>query len=418
MSGPQQAKTNCTPHCAIIGAMNSIPEVMLKAGREKSIRRRHPWIFSGAVARVEGAPPSGSTVRLVSQSNEFLAYAAWSPASQIRLRIWSYDEQQDIDAAFIRSRVARAIDLRRQLNMLDKAHACRLIFGESDGLPGLIVDRYGDYLVCQFLSAGGEYWRDAVVSALNDLLSPRAIHERSEAEVRKKEGLASRSGLLCGETPTAPIEFLIGSMRRLVNVEHGQKTGGYLDQSFNYQRVAAYARNARVLDAYSYSGGFAISSLLSGAASATLIDSSADALAMAEQQAILNGVADRCSYTNANVPEELRRLRKSQQQFDLVILDPPKFVSSAQQLKSGCRGYKDVNMLGLQLLKPGGVLATFSCSGHVSGELFQKIVAGAAVDVNRDVQIIERLSQAPDHPVELQFPEAEYLKGLLLRAVE
>lgn len=395
--------------------MDGVAEVILKTGREKSIRRRHPWIFSGAVARVEGAPPSGSTVRLVSESREFLAYAAWSPSSQIRLRIWSYDDQDTIDAAFIRERVARAIDLRRQLNLLDKAAACRLVFSESDGLPGLIVDRYGEYLVCQFLSAGGEYWRDAVVSALDELLSPRAIYERSEADVRKKEGLESRSGLLCGEAPTGPVEFSIGGMRRLVNIVQGHKTGSYLDQSVNHQRVATYAMDACVLDAYSYSGNFAVSSLLHGAAQATLIDSSADALAMAEQQASLNGVADRCSYTNANVPEELRRLRKSQQQFDLIVLDPPKFVSSAQQLKSGCRGYKDINMLGLQLLKPGGLLATFSCSGHVSSDLFQKIVAGAALDANRDVQIIERMSQAPDHPVALPFPEAEYLKGLLLR---
>ena len=217
--------------------------------------------------------------------------------------------------------------------------------------------------------------------------------------------------------PSAPVEFAIGGMRQLVNIEQGHKTGSYLDQSINRQRVATYATGGRVLDAYSYSGGFAISSLLHGAANATLIDSSADALSMAKQQAALNGIADRTSYTNANVPEELRRLRDSRQQFDLIILDPPKFVSSAQQVKSGCRGYKDINMLGLQLLKPGGILATFSCSGHVSSDLFQKIVAGAAVDVDRDVQIIERMSQGPDHPVGLQFPEAEYLKGLLLRVV-
>ncbi len=398
--------------------MESMPEVTLKAGREKSIRRRHPWIFSGAVAHVDGAPPSGSTVRLVSQSREFLAYAAWSPSSQIRLRVWSYHEKDSIDAAFMKQRVARAIELRRQLRLLDKAGACRLVFSESDGLPGLIVDRYGEYLVCQFLSAGGDYWRDPLVSALDEMLSPRAVYERSEADVRKKEGLESRSGLLRGALPTAPVEFSIGGMRRLVNIEQGHKTGGYLDQSINYQRVASYASDARVLDAYSYTGGFAVSALLNGATSATLVDSSADALATAKQQAALNGVAERCGYTNANVPEELRRLRKSQERFDIVVLDPPKFVSSAQQLKSGCRGYKDINMLGLQLLKPGGILATFSCSGHVSSDLFQKIVAGAAVDVNRNVQIIERMSQAPDHPVELQFPEGEYLKGLLLRVVE
>lgn len=397
--------------------MHNIPKVMVKAGREKSIRRYHPWIFSGAVARIDGAPESGSTVRIVSPSGEFLAYAAWSPSSQIRLRIWSFNEKETIDAAFLRQRISRSIELRRQLNVMDEGGACRLIFSESDGLPGLIVDRFGEYLVCQFLSAGSEYWRDAIVTALDELLSPRAVYERSEASVRSKEGLEPRSGLLQGVVPSTPVEFATGGMRQLVDIEQGQKTGSYLDQGINRMRVAHYAKDAHVLDAYSYSGGFAISSLLQGAANATLIDSSADALQLAARQSALNGVGDRCSFTNANVPEELRRLRDSKQQFDLVILDPPKFVSSAQQVKSGCRGYKDINMLGMQLLKPGGVLASFSCSGHISGDLFQKIVAGAAVDVRRDVQIIERLSQAPDHPVALQFPEAEYLKGLILRVV-
>lgn len=398
-------------------SMQIDPEVILKPGRERSLRRRHPWIFSGAIERVSGQPGTGSTVRLVSNSREFLAYAAYSPSSQIRLRAWSFDENEVINGAFMRERIARSIELRRQLGLLNADGACRLIFSESDGLPGLIADRYGEYVICQFLSAGAEFWRDAIVAALQELLSPRAIWERSDASIRRKEGLDSRRGLLCGTPLSGPIEFITGGIRQLVDLEHGQKTGGYLDQSVNHARVAGYASNGRVLDAYSYSGGFAIAALLRGAAEATLIDSSADALQLASQQADLNGVGDRCRYTNVGVPEELRRLRDSEQRFDLVVLDPPKFVSSAEQVKSGCRGYKDVNMLGLQLLKPGGVLATFSCSGHVSGDLFQKIVAGAALDVKRDVQIIERLSQAPDHPVALPFPEAEYLKGLILRVV-
>lgn len=397
--------------------MPQYPAIMLKTGREKSIRRRHPWIFSGAIAGVEGQPKPGATVRVVTPSGEFLALAAYSPSSQIRLRTWSFDEKPDIDAAFIQGRIARSVDLRRELGLLGAGGACRLVFGESDGLPGLIVDRYDEHLVCQFLSAGAEYWRDAVIAALDDLLSPRSIVERSEAGVRLKEGLESRRGFLRGATSPVPVEFLAGGIRQLIDLGEGQKTGSYLDQNINRMRVAAYASGARVLDVYSYSGGFSIAALLKGAASATLIDSSADALKMAEQQARLNGVADRCSFTNANVAEELRRLRDSNQQFDLIVLDPPKFVSSAQQLKSGCRGYKDINMLGLQLLRPGGVLASFSCSGHISSDLFQKIVAGAAVDVKRDAQIIERLSQPPDHPVALPFPEAEYLKGLVLRVV-
>jgi len=394
-----------------------IPVVTLKAGREKSLRRRHPWIFSGAIARVDGSPESGSTVRVVAQSGQFLAYAAWSPASQIRLRVWCFDEAQLVDAEFIRQRIARAIGLRRQLQQLDTDGACRLVFGESDGLPGLIVDRYAEYLVCQLLAAGSEYWRATIIDSLQDLLAPRAIYERSEASVRQKEGLASRSELVRGKLPSAAVEFRAGGLRQLVDIAHGQKTGSYLDQGINHQRVAAYADGTEVLDAYCYGGGFAIAALLQGATHATLIDSSAEALQLATRQADLNGVGDRCAYKQANVPEELRRLRDAGRQFDLVILDPPKFVSSAQQLQSGCRGYKDINMLGMQLLRSGGVLATFSCSGHVSAELWQKIVAGAAIDVQREFQILERLSQSPDHPVALPFPEAEYLTGLVLRLV-
>jgi len=395
--------------------VQNIPQISLKAGREKSIRRRHPWVFSGAIARVNGNPEAGSTVRVVSDSGEFLAYAAWSPRSQIRARAWSFDAASTINAAFIRQRIARAIELRRQLHLMDDAGACRLVFSEADGLPGLIVDRYRDYLVCQLLSVGAEFWREAIVAALEELLVPRAIYERSDASVRHKEGLELRSGLLRGELPGEPVEYTLHGVRQLVSIEQGQKTGSYLDQSVNRLRVAAYAKGASVLDAYSYSGGFALAALHHGAADASLIDSSAEALQLAAHQATLNGVAARCQFTNANVPQELRRLRDSGQRYDLVVLDPPKFVSSAQQLQSGCRGYKDINMLGLQLLKPGGVLATFSCSGHVSADLFQKIVAGAAADVRCDAQIIERLSQAPDHPVALQFPEADYLCGLLVR---
>jgi 23S rRNA (cytosine1962-C5)-methyltransferase len=398
--------------------MQGLPHVGLKAGREKSVRRRHPWIFSGAIDRVEGRPEPGSTVRVTSQAGEFLAFAAYSPSSQIRLRVWSFDEQATIDQAFMRERVARAIELRRQLGLLDERGACRLIFSESDGMPGVIVDRYGAHLVCQFLSAGADRWRDGIVAALSELLSPRAIYERSEASVRGKEGLEPRRGLLSGPAQTAPLEFVTGGVRQRVDPEHGHKTGSYLDQSVNRVRVAAHAANARILDAYCYSGGFSLAALKNGAIEATLIDSSAEALTAAEQQAELNGVADRCRFHKVGVPEELRRLRDSQQRFDLVVLDPPKFVASAQQLKSGCRGYKDINMLGIQLLAPGGILATFSCSGHVGPDLFQKIVAGAAIDVGRDLQILERLAQAPDHPVALEFPESEYLKGLVLRVVE
>lgn len=391
------------------------PRAFLKAGREKALRRRHPWIFSGAIERVAGNPEPGTTVVVCSSAGEPLARAALSPRSQIRLRVWSFDDET-IDADFFRARLEKAIALRRCLGLMQDDGACRLVFSEADGLPGLIVDRYRDHLVCQFLSAGTEYWRDTIVSVLDALLAPRCIAERSDAAVRRQEGLPSRTGILHGDGDDDGVAFLDHGVEFLVDVGGGHKTGAYLDQSVNRRRVAAYAAGARMLDAYCYAGGFSIAALKAGAATSLLMDSSADALAMAERHAARNAVAARCKYSNTSVPETLRQLRKAGEQFDLIVLDPPKFVQSAQQIQAGSRGYKDVNLLAMQLLSPGGILATFSCSGHVSADLFQKIVAGAALDAGREMQIIERLTQAPDHPVSVHFPEAEYLKGLILRA--
>ena len=389
----------------------------MKAGRDKSLRRRHPWVFSGAVERIEGEPKAGATVCVLSYSGEFIAHAAYSPQSQIRLRVWSFDENAVIDAAFFEQRLTLAIDARRSLGVLDEEGACRVVFAEADGLPGLVVDRYGSYLVCQFLSAGIEPWREAVIGGLATLLRPLGIYERSESSARRKEGLPSSRGLLYGSAPPPRLELNTDGLRQTVDIVQGQKTGAYLDQRDNRRRVSRYANGARVLDAYSYAGGFALMCLARGAVEATLVDSSAGALRTAEEQAALNGLGDRCRFVAADVPTELRRLKDAGERFDLVVLDPPKFVHSIEQLQAGSRGYKDVNRLGLELLRPGGVLATFSCSGHVDAALFQKIVAGAAVDAGRDAQIVERLSQPPDHPVALHFPEGEYLKGLILRVL-
>ena len=391
------------------------PTVWLKPGREKSLRRRHPWVFSGAVGRLDGEPEPGATVDLVGSSGEFLARAAWSPSSQIRARVWSFEANEAIDAAFFRRRLTRAVESRRRLDLLDARGACRLVFSESDGLPGLIVDRYGEFLVCQFSSAGAEAWRATIVELLAELCSPRGIYERSEGGARHKEGLPSRRGVLAGEQPPAELEIAAGGARLVVDIANGQKTGAYLDQQRNRERVAAHSREADVLDAFSYTGGFAIACLHAGARRATLIDSSPDALKLAEREAASNGVVDRCRFVVASVFDELRAVRDSDTRFDLVVLDPPKFVHSADQVTAGSRGYKDINMLGLALVRPGGVLATFSCSGHVDAALFQKIVAGAAVDAGRTAQILERLSQPPDHPIATEFPEADYLKGLILR---
>lgn len=389
--------------------------VHLKNGREKSLLRRHPWIFSGAIERVEGNPAPGATVDVVSHSGAFLARAAYSPSSQIRMRVWSFDESQTIDAEFLRGRLQRAIDSRRQLGLLAEGRACRLVFAESDGLPGLIVDRYADFVVCQFLATGVDAWRSTLAQALLELCSAKGVYERSESGSRRKEGLQSRRGLLLGSEPPPMIEIDSPPTRYWVDVVNGQKTGAYLDQQWNRTRVASYARDANVLDAFAYTGGFSIACLRSGAKHATLIDSSAEALALAERDALLNGVANDCELSAHNVFDELRALRAAGRRFELVVLDPPKFVHSADQLRAGCTGYKDINLFALQLVKPGGVLATFSCSGHVDAALFQKIVAGAALDAGRDAQIVERLAQPQDHPLALEFPEGDYLKGLILR---
>jgi 23S rRNA (cytosine1962-C5)-methyltransferase len=391
------------------------PQVWLKPGREKSLRRKHPWVFSGAIERVEGAPEPGATVDVVTDGGEVLARAAYSPSSQIRARVWTFRPSERVDAEWFHVRLARAIESRRKLGMLDAGSACRLVFSESDGLPGIIVDRYGEYLVCQFLSAGADVWRAAVTECLQTLCTPRGIFERSEGGARHKEGLKSERRLLAGDAPPGDIEIEANGVRYLVDLANGQKTGAYLDQQRNRKRVAAYAPEAEVLDAFAYSGGFAFTALHRGARSAMLIDSSAEALQLAERDGARNGVVDRCEFVVANVFDELRALKQAGRQFDLVVLDPPKFVHSADQIQAGSRGYKDINMLSLQLVRPGGALATFSCSGHVDAALFQKIVAGAAVDSGRTAQILERLSQPADHPVATEFPEADYLKGLILR---
>jgi 23S rRNA (cytosine1962-C5)-methyltransferase len=392
-----------------------VPKIVLKSGREKSLMRKHPWIFSGAIERVVGEAGVGETVEVVDAADQFLARAAYSPSSQIRARVWTFARDEAVDAAFFRRRLERALDSRRRLGLLGSGGACRLVFAESDGLPGLIVDHYADYVVCQFLSAGADRSRDVIADLLMELCTPRGIFERSEASARRKEGLPSQRGVLRGDGPPAEIEVRMGATNWLVDVAHGQKTGAYLDQQRNRERVAELASGAEVLDAFAYTGGFAITALVAGAAAATLVESSAEALRTAEREAAANGVAGRCRFVAASVFDELRSQRDDARRYDLVVLDPPKFVHSAEQVSAGSRGYKDVNMLGLQLVRPGGLLATFSCSGHVDAGLFQKIVAGAALDAGRDAQILERLSQPADHPIAVEFPEAEYLKGLILR---
>jgi 23S rRNA (cytosine1962-C5)-methyltransferase len=391
------------------------PEIRLRARGEKSLRRRHPWIFSGAVESVAGDPGPGETVLVRSAKGEPLATAAWSPGSQIQARVWSFDPRLPVDEVLLRARIERAIALRGDRATGGSA-ACRLVFSESDRLPGLVVDRYGDHLVCQLLSAGAERWREVVVRVLVDLLGPAGIWERSDVDVRRKEGLEPRSGLLWGSPPGDRVEVVEDGLCLFADLRAGHKTGLYLDQRENRAWLRGAAEGLAVLDAFSYNGGFALSALAGGAARVTQIEASGPALALGRAQAARNGFADsRLEQLQGDAFELLRWLRAEGRSFDLVVIDPPKFVHSRAQVGAASRGYKDVNRLGFELLRPGGWLVTFSCSGLLDPALFQKIVADAALDARVDAQLVLRLGQAPDHPTLLSFPEASYLKGLVCR---
>jgi 23S rRNA (cytosine1962-C5)-methyltransferase len=388
------------------------PSLILKPGREKSLARRHPWVFSGAVERVEGAPGVGDTVALCAAGGSFLAWAAYSPQSQIRARVWSFNEADSIDAAFFNTRIRAAVE--RRAGLAGVTDAVRLIHGEADGLPGVICDRYAGLAVLQLSSAGAERWRDAIVDAVIAAGDCHAAYERSDVEVRTLEGLESRTGPLRGAPPEVATIAEHG-IRYRVDFAGGQKTGFYLDQRANRSRMRALAAGRDVLNAFCYSGGFSLAALAGEARSVLSIDSSAAALDLARENLALNGLdAARAEWRAADVFQSLRELRNAGREFDLVVLDPPKFAPTAAHAERAARAYKDINLLALKLLRPGGLLATFSCSGGVSADLFQKIVAAAVADAGVDAMIGDRFHADVDHPVSLSFPEGEYLKGLLL----
>ena len=387
--------------------------ITLKKGREKSLKRRHPWIFSGAIAATKGEPGSGETVEVRDASGQPLALAAYSPASQIRARVWTFDAKEKVDAAFFRGRIANAIRLRGSMGR--HSNALRLVHGESDGLPGLVVDRYADVLVAQFLAAGAERWREEILDLLVETTGCEAVFERSDAEVRKLEGLAPRVGFARGNRAASRCPIIEYGLNFRVDVEQGQKTGFFLDQRENRQRVRSLASGREVLDGFCYTGGFAIAALAGGAKRVCAMDSSSDAIQIARENLAANALdASRIEFLKADVFAQLRTLRDKGARFDLVVLDPPKFAPTAAQAKNAARAYKDINLLAFKLLAPGGLLATFSCSGGVPADLFQSIVAGAALDAGAEAKIIERFGAAPDHPVALEFPEGDYLKGLLV----
>jgi len=392
------------------------PAVVLNPERERSLLRGHPWVFSGAIDRVYGDPGSGATVRVMTADGRAAGLGAFSPQSQIRVRLWTRDAAAVIDGAFFRERVRAAIERRRALLGPESLAACRLVHSEADGLPGVVADRYGDVVVAQFTSAGAERWRDAIVDALEAETACRAVYERSDAEVRELEGLEPRTGVMRGALDRGPVEMVEHGLRYRVDVARGQKTGFYLDQRDNRARVRDLAREADVLNCFGYTGGFALAALAGGARSVVSVDSSADALALARENLDANRLdAARAEWVEADVFQHLRQLRDAGRSFDLIVLDPPKFAPTAAHAERAARAYKDINLLAFRLLRHGGCLVTFSCSGGVSADLFQKIVAGAAVDAGADAQVLARLQAAPDHPVMLAFPEGEYLKGLILK---
>lgn len=402
--------------------------IYLKPGREKSLKRRHPWVFSGAVARIDGEPEMGETVELRDSHGRFLATGAYSPESQIRVRVWSWDIKDAVDPELLYNRLAQAMELRvavyGQAESADSVQAAqeprlpsavRLVHAESDGLPGLIVDRYGNTLVVQFLSAGAEYWRQTIVNLLLELTDAEYIFERSDAEVRKLEGLVTRIGPLYGEPPEQ-LAITENELRFVVSLVQGHKTGFYLDQRINRKKIREISHGKEVLDCFAYTGGFTLNALMGGAKSVTVVDSSKDALELCRENVALNRFPEEnVEWLVADVFQQLRKFRDQARQFELIILDPPKFAPTTSQVQKATRAYKDINLLGLKLLRPGGSLITFSCSGGVDAALFQKIVAGAALDAGKTVHIVSHLDQGPDHPVALNFPEGSYLKGLHLR---
>nr|MDP2190380.1 class I SAM-dependent methyltransferase [Rhodoferax sp.] len=394
--------------------------IRLRAGKERSLLRRHPWIFESAIAR--GAADAGETVRVESDDGSFLAWAAYSPASKIRARVWSFDESQRIDASFLIAACVRSVSARDRFDI--QSDSLRLVHGESDGLPGLIVDRYGDTLVAQFLSSGAERWKEVLADALLAATGLSKLYERSDASSRALEGLPELSGWLRGlppqGMPVPPVDLVLHEhdWQLAVNISSGHKTGFYLDQRDSRKKFADTTRRLnfeRVLNCYCYTGGFTVAALTGGAGHVTSIDSSGPALEKAVANVALNGfAADRATFMDADVNASLRQFGAEGKTFDAIILDPPKFAPTVAHAERAARAYKDINRLAFKILAPGGVLFTYSCSGGISADLFHKIVASAGIDAQVDGYIVERMGGAPDHPMTVNFPEGEYLKGLVV----
>jgi 23S rRNA (cytosine1962-C5)-methyltransferase len=391
-------------------------KILLKPEREKSLLRKHPWIFTGAIKSVDGKPNNGETTEIFSFDGKFLGRGAYSKESQIACRIWSFEENEEINSEFFQRRLQNAIQLRERLKDKINSNAYRLVNAESDGLPGIVIDKYDEFLVCQFLTAGAEFWKKEIVEQLWKLVLPKGIYERSDVDVRSREGLEISSGVLFGEEPPEFLQIEENGLKFFVDIKKGHKTGFYLDQRANRNFLSTFTKGKSVLNCFSYSGAFSVHALQGRATEVTNVDSSMNALEFAEKNVLLNGFSsEQVDNVCGDVFQFLRQCRDSRKEFDVIILDPPKFVESKNVLEKAARGYKDINLLAFKLLKPNGILFTFSCSGLMPSDLFQKIVADAAVDAKRDAQFLFRLSQSCDHPIATSFPEGEYLKGFVCR---
>lgn len=387
--------------------------IYLEKGRDKSLRRKHPWIFSRGIKRIDGEPTLGETVDVYSHQGEWLAKAAFSPASQIRARVWSFNKQA-IDRQFFIKRIQQAQKLRDEVIARDGLSGYRLIAAESDGLPGITIDRYHNFLVCQLLTAGAEYNKQCLVEALVYCYPDCNVYERSDVSMRKKEGLEQTMGVLHGIEPPSEVIIEENGIKISVDIKNGHKTGFYLDQRDSRLQSMKYVSDKEVLNCFSYTGGFGLYALKGGAKRVINADVSQPALDMAKHNAQLNDFdlsKKRAVFLNADVFKLLREYRDQGTKFDVVIMDPPKFAESKAQLNGACRGYKDINMLAMQILKPGGTLLTYSCSGLMEQNLFQKIISDAALDSGRNVKFVERFEQAADHPIDTAYPEGFYLKG-------
>ncbi|MFA6930209.1 MAG: class I SAM-dependent methyltransferase [Lentisphaeria bacterium] len=398
--------------------MNSVlKQMILHKGREKSLLRRHPWIFSGAIKEVMGEPNPGETVEVLACDGSWLARAAFSPASQIRARVWTFAQDEGVDADFFVHRLQQSLEYREKIGVAQQSNAYRLVHGEADGLPACVVDRYNDFLCCQFLSAGAEFWKKEMIAALAGIAGLRGIYERSDNDSRTRDGLPLSTGTLWGEDPPEKLLIQENGLHLQVHLQQGHKTGYYLDQRDSKMALTKdLCKEAKVLDCCCYSGGFGIRALKAGADSVCFVDAADKSLQWTADNAALNEVpAEKMELLKGDVFQLLRTFRDSRRSFDVIILDPPKFADTQIRLEKAARGYKDINLLAAKLLRPGGMLFTFSCSAAMTPEFFRKVIGDAARDAGRDALLVRSFAQAPDHPQALNFPEGHYLTGLQLQ---